>query len=412
MNCWFISIHGKRQRVDLGMFNYFQARLDNYWRSRQKSGGRPPVPSPLLGLLPEGVIPRGRALLVFLPDPIRDWLDGKEPRFFNPHGACLEWAKGLLRQGFQVDVIHYEDRETQITGDYQLVVAHVGPAISRIIPQLPPHIPVIRYATTAQWRWFDEQTVSRYQDLAIRRGISDLPLPTRLLCHEEEETLDQRANVIASLGEMTTRKFREAGFNAICINNAAYIYAATDEEIAHKVNRGRGFLYQGGIACVQKGLDLLIEAFAQEPDAHLYLDTWIEDDVLNAYRRELASPNIHFVRLTQRLERVRNRVDAVCPFLILAGLNSGQSTAMVAGTARGRIPVVAETADIPWTDGVVRIDASDVDSIRHAIRTAAALSDQELLRMSMATRDGFNRYFTPQAFASSLDRVLHSVNPQ
>jgi hypothetical protein len=343
---------------------------------------------------------------VFLPDPIRDWQNGRDPRFFNPHGACLEWAKGLLRQGFQVDVIHYEDRETQLTSDYQLVIAHVGPAISRIIPQLPPHVPVIRYATTAQWRWFEEQTSLRYHELAKRRGIPNLPEPTRLLCPEEEEALDQRANVIASLGEMTTRKFRVVGLNATCINNAAYIDAASDEQIAHKVNRGRGFLYQGGIACVQKGLDLLIEAFAQEPDAHLYLDTWIEDDVLNAYRRELASPNIHFVRLTQRLARVRNRVDAVCPFLILAGLNSGQSTAMVAGTARGRIPVVTESADIPWIDGAIRIEAADVPSIRKAIRHAVSRSDHELLEMSKAARNGFMTFFTPQSFASGVDVIL------
>ena len=270
---------------------------------------------------------------------------------------------------------------------------------------------MIRYATTAQWRWFDEQTVSRYQDLAKRRSIPDLPLPTRLLCHEEEEALDQRANLIASLGEMTTRKFREAGLNAICINNAAYINAATDEEIAHKVNRGRGFLYQGGSGCVQKGLDLLIEAFAQEPNIHLYLDTLIEDDVLNAYRRELASPNIHFVRLTQCLAPVRNRVDAVCPFLILAGLNSGQSTAMVAGTARGRIPVVTETADIPWTDGAIRIETSDVPSIRKTIRHAVSRSDQELLAMSRAARNGFMTYFTPQAFADAVDNVLTRTLP-
>jgi hypothetical protein len=196
------------------------------------------------------------------------------------------------------------------------------------------------------------------------------------------------------------------GLNATCINNAAYKHAASDEQIAHKVNRGRGFLYQGGIACVQKGLDLLIEAFAQEPDAHLYLDTWIEDDVLNAYRRELASPNIHFVRLTQRLARVRNRVDDVCPFLILAGLNSGQSTAMVAGTARGRIPVITESADIPWSDGTIKISGSDVPSIRKAISYAASLSDQKLLAMSKAARNGFMTFFTPQAFASGVDVIL------
>ena len=123
------------------MFNYWQARFDNYWRPRQRAGERPPVPAPLLGIRPEGCNSRGKALVIFLPDPIRDWKSGREPRFFNPHGACLEWVKGLLRQGFQVDVLHYEDRETQLSGDYQLVVAHVGPAISRIIPQLPPKSP-------------------------------------------------------------------------------------------------------------------------------------------------------------------------------------------------------------------------------------------------------------------------------
>jgi hypothetical protein len=365
-----------------------------------------------MGMRSEDGAPQGKALLVFVPDPIRDWRAGKTPRFFNPHGACLEWARGLMRLGYETDILHYEDETSEISNDYRLVVAHVGPAISRIIKRLPANVPVVRYATTAHWRWFDEQTEKRYQDFATRRGMPCAPIPTRLLHKEQEQALDQRADLIVSLGEMTTRKYSEAGLNAACIHNAAYIDPASDEELAHKTAKGRGFLYQGGIACVQKGLDLLLEAFAKEPDLHLYLDSWLEPDILAAYRREISLPNIHFVRFSLRHESVRRKVESACPFLILAGLNSGQSTAMVAGTARGRIPVVTETADIPWTDGVVRIDASDVDSIRHAIRTAAALSDQELLRMSMATRDGFNRYFTPQAFASSVDRVLHSVNPQ
>jgi glycosyltransferase involved in cell wall biosynthesis len=388
------------------MFTYWQARFDNYWRSRHKSGERRSVSKPLLGLGRGSSNTRGKALLVFLPDPIRDWQNGQDPQFFNPHGACLEWAKSLLRLGFELDVIHYDDIITQISGDYELVVAHVGPAISRIIPQLPSHVPLIRYATTAHWRWFEEQTTSRYQDLAERRGISDLTLPTRLLCHEEEETLDQRANLIASLGEMTTKKFCEAGLNAICINNAAYINAATDLEIEKKVNRGRAFLYQGGTGCVQKGLDLLIEAFAQERDIPLYLDTVIEEDLLDVYRKELSSPNIHFVRFSQRLKSVRNRVEAVCPFLILSGLNSGQSTAMVAGTARGRIPVVSKTADIPSVEGAIHIEESDTLSIRKAIRKAVSLDDNTLLQMSIAARDGFKRNFTPSVFASNIDDIL------
>jgi hypothetical protein len=294
-----------------------------------------------------------------------------------------------MRSGYETDVLHYDDVETEITPDYRLVVAHVGPAISRIIKILPTSVPVIRY-----------------RQLAERRGIPDLQLPTRLLCPEEEQELDQRANLIASLGEMTTRMFQAAGLNATCIHNAAYVKPATDEEIARKVTAGRGFLYQGGSGCIQKGLDLLIEAFAQERDIHLYLDSIIEPDIFTVYRKELALPNIHFSRLLVRAERVRAHVESSCPFLILAGLNSGQSTAMVAGTARGRIPVVNANADIPWEAGVIRIDSSDVPSIRNAIRTAAGWPDQDLLAMSMATRNGFERFFTPEGFASAVDRIL------
>jgi hypothetical protein len=316
-----------------------------------------------------------------------------------------------MRSGYETDILHYEDEDTTVHNDYRLVVAHVGPAISRIIRTLPANIPVIRYATTAHWRWFDEQTATRYRLLAERRNIPHFPLPTRLLCPEEEETLDQRANLIACLGEMTTRKFQEAGLNATCIHNAAYIEPATDEEIVRKVNGGRGFLYQGGSGCIQKGLDLLIEVFAQERDNHLYLDSIIEADILASYRKELALPNIHFSRLAIRSERLRAQMESTCPFLILAGLNSGQSTAMVAGTARGRIPVVNDNADIPWKSDIVRIETSDVPSVRNAIRSAATCSDQNLLVMSRAARDGFQKFFTPDAYAASVDRILGLTDP-
>lgn len=388
------------------MFDYWQARFDNYWRSRQKPAVRPPVPAPVMGLRSGESPPRGKALLVFMPDPVRAWQGGGTPRFFNPHGASLEWAKGLMRMGYETDVLHYEDTRTEIAADYRLVVAHVGPAISRIIKSLPANVPVIRYATTAHWRWFDEQTSTRYRNLAARKAIPDLPLPTRLLCPEEEEALDRRANLIACLGQMTTRKFQEAGLNAVCMHNAAYSEPASDEEIARKASNGRGFLYQGGSACVQKGLDLLLEAFSQEPDIHLYLDSLLEPDILACYRREISRPNIHFVRFSLRRRDIRDRVESNCPFLIYSGLNSGQSTAMVAGTAKGRIPVVTESADIPWREDIISIETPDVDAIRSAIRFAASLPDKDILRMTMATRNGFNQYFTQRNFADSVDRVL------
>jgi hypothetical protein len=79
---------------------------------------------------------------------------------------------------------------------------------------------------------------------------------------------------------------------------------------------------------------------------------------------------------------------------------------MVAGTAKGRIPVVTESADIPWTEDIISIQTPEVDAIRRAIRFAASLPDRDILRMTMATRNGFNQYFTQRNFADSVDRVL------
>ncbi|MCX6875068.1 MAG: hypothetical protein NTW21_14850 [Verrucomicrobia bacterium] len=329
--------------------------------------------------------------------------------YFNPHGASLEWALALARQGFETDIVHYEDGLFEPRGDYQLVVAHVGSAVSRLLQLQAREVPIIRYATTAHWQWFEEQTASRYQALAVRRGLPHLPSPTRVLRSEDEQTLDGRASLVVGLGRMTTRKYTEAGLSAVCINNAAYITPAAAEAIRKPMGSGKGFLYQGGIACVQKGLDLLIEAFAQERDLHLYLDTPLEPDVLAAYRSELALPNIHFVRPSLRFAAVRRRVAAACPFLIYAGLNSGQSTALVAGTALGRVPVVTETADLPWEDGLVRIGSPTVEGVREAIRRAAAMPLTERHALALAARDGFMRFFTPRAFAESVDGVLRTV---
>ena len=350
-----------------------------------------------------------RALVIFAPDAISNLKLGIYPRYFNPAGAMVQIATSLNEEGYSVDSIGITDCGFEVHNDYDLLIAHAGPAYSKYGELVGKSCRVLDYSTGCHWKAFNAQTAQRYENFAARRGIKPTATWMRPVIAEHEDYAAKRADMIVCLGPETARTFAPFSPRVVHVNNSAYVKPIAGKRPL-QASATRSFLYQGGTGNIQKGLDLLIEAFAAEPDLHLYIDSPIEFEVLRHYKKELSAFNIHYSEWRTKIPGGMRAILEKCAFVLHAGMNSGQSTALVGALYHGLVPVVTSEANLGLDDLEVRIDSPSIPSIRKAIRHASQMQLPEVLAMSQATTKAYATSFSPNAFKAGFRTAISEIS--
>ena len=159
----------------------------------------------------------------------------------------------------------------------------------------------MQYSSTSYWKEFNRMSRERYDDFCRRTGTCH---PVRRFARsfygteEGEEYLARRADATFLAGPRTAATFNGVSRNMTLLYLGSYV----EKDLLVPGLRLPGpreetrFLYSAGtMGNVQKGLDLLIEAFARLPHLHLYIYCQVEEEVRRAYQKELALPNIHYI---------------------------------------------------------------------------------------------------------------------
>ena len=298
-------------------------------------------------------------------------------RLFNYYGLTYEIVRALNENGYIVDIADL-NRELVPTKKYDLFVGHGG-RCRTILDHLPAHAVVYQYVSGAHWKPFNEESRQRYERFAGSKGI-EVPATYRrdmTALIDGEEYLLQKADCLFTIHcPRMVLTFREHQEKFFFTGLGAYIdrdlFTRHDER---DFDAGRrNFIYVGGTCGnIQKGMDVIIEAFARTPNLHLYIYCKIEDDVRRHYAGELALPNIHYIFhcrypvFKRRLKSIMRMVN----FSIHAPINTGLGTAFCGTMGLGLIPVgYVDLHDAP--DRMVLCQDWDVDSIAACIVQAAA----------------------------------------
>lgn len=344
---------------------------ENLVRAIRRPARAQPKPAPEFGITKfcNGNPPTKYALLSLSPTAWRTAVaQAPNIEIFNIIGLTFEIAKALNELGYSVDIVDICDNDFRPQKPYDLYLGHGGHT-GAILDSLPPDTFVIHYASGAAWDAFNRMSQERYDNFCRRRGLPRSRQFARSISGTEsgEERLARRSNAAFLSGPRTVATFTGISKRMELLYLGAYVQKDI-LPLRRDFSAGRrNFLCAGATSGnVQKGLDLIIEAFAQLPRLNLFIYCKVEKEILDAYARELRLPNIHYVYhysigpLRPKIRALLERVN----FTFGAPIDTGPGTAMLGTLGLGLIPV-----------GYIDIDASESESVLGDDFTVESLVD-------------------------------------
>ena len=331
----------------------------------------------IMGLLPqEGAERRGRALVSYMAAPAT-W-PADSPRFSGHSNAweSAEIVRQLRRSGYEVDVIDWSDRTFVIDGAYDLVIDIHGNLArsSRFISRRVLHV------TGSHPQFSNSAEDDRLSAVQLRRGVA--LRPRRRVASEQVCAFDESlkiADVVTLIGNRTTLSTFppeiQPKIRLVTVSGSTLSRVRSPEALPEP----KEFLWFAGSGAVHKGMDLVLELFANHPHLTLHCvgPYRRELDFVRAYRRELFSlPNIvDHGFLSPSGERFFEIASRCCGF-IMPSCSEGISPAAVTSLQFGLVPIISSRCgiDLPSDAGWV-LDACSLDTLTEAL---AELCDQPL----------------------------------
>lgn len=336
----------------------------------------------------------GYVLLSFITAPFL--LEPGKP-LANTHVVdfmALQIAETFLKLGYAVDVIDWDNREFKPKREYSFCIDLHN--LERLTPFLKKDCVKILHITGAHWLFSNGAEYKRLLALQGRRGITLTPrriVPPSLGI--------EHADVATTSGnEFTISTFSYAGkvIHRMPVPTTGLYPFNLKKDFERHRNR---FVWFGNAGMVHKGLDLVLEAFAQMPDHHLTVCGPVnkEKDFENAYAKELYhTPNIETVGWVDTDSQQFREITNNCVGVIFPSCAEGGGGSVVTCLHAGLIPIVSYESSIDVHDFGFLLRDCSVNEIERSVRTASQLSPAELRERSRKAWEYARSYYTRENY--------------
>jgi len=233
---------------------------------------------------------RGSVAISYLTWPFIIGLDEGKMRGHTNAYEVLEMARAFQELGFVVEICDWDNAEYQPPEDCRVAI-DIHDNLERWHKALPAGCVRILHATGPHWLSYNRGELERIAAIRDRRGVA--LKPWRQVSPSKAVEFADRATVLGNEYTMETFAFAGKPFSRIPISSA---YVLPWPEKRNIGEAKRKFLWVGSFGMVQKGLDLVLEAFAQMPELELTVcgRPEKEEDFFRLYEKELKrTPNIH-----------------------------------------------------------------------------------------------------------------------
>ena len=350
---------------------------------------------------------QGNMLLSYRVEPFL--LKPGEP-IQNSHTHYWEsWqiAKIFVDLGYSVDVIHSRNKTFRPEKNYSYFIGH-RINFDRIAGLLKGDCVKIAHLDTAHWIYNNYSTYQRKFELQRRRGIA-IKESHRLI---ELNLAIEKADYAVTYGNqftLDTYRYAQKPLFRIPISTCALFPSPENKNVG---SCRSNFLWFGSGGFVHKGLDLVLEAFAEMPEYHLYVCGPLqkEKDFVRAYYKELyETPNIHAVGWVDvdgpEFMEIANR----CLGLVYVSCSEAGGGSVITCMHAGLIPLVSYESSVDVDDFGVVLKGNSINAIKSTVQMVSQFPAEQLQQMTQKAWECARAGHTREKFAEEYKKVILGI---
>ncbi|MBU1007679.1 glycosyltransferase [Candidatus Dependentiae bacterium] len=358
---------------------------------------------------------RGRTLVSYIAASI---LKKDSSSFFDGHTHCWESkeiVKVFNKLGYIVDTIDYSNNWFLPQIKYN-VVFDIYTNLQRIAPFIDQNTVKILHLTGSHPRYQNQAEINRIRNFEQR--TKKLYTPKRLVPNVElaERSL-KLADFCTLLGNAHTLRTYPSQYH-----NKIFLIPVTASRLSYKkkenyVPKKREFLWFFGSGAIHKGLDLLIDIFAQHKNLILNIvgNIQYEKDFFNAYGKKIN--NSQNIRLHGSLAPSSNSFinilkDTFC--FIAPSCSEGTSPACATCLQAGLFPIVSRDTGVTLPEGAgIYLDTCSHQEITDAIFKIHSMDTKLLTKQIIECQKQAIMLYSRQNFTEKLTENLQQfLHPQ
>lgn len=358
----------------------------------------------VVSLKPNGVS-KGNVLLAYIIEPFL----GQDLDSLTSHTHFWESyqiAKTYLDMGYHVDVIDYRNHSFTPNISYTLFVS-ARTNFEKIAKKLNNDCIKMVHLDTAHWMFNNFAAYNRYAALQKRRSIT-------VRCKKilEQNWAIEVANCATVLGnDFTLGTYRYANkpmYQLSVPTCRTYKWPGKKNFEACRNN----FIWMGSSGIINKGLDLVLEAFTELPHCRLSVCGPIDEEkeFEKAYYHELyQSSNIKTigwidVSSDRFLDITRN-----CIALVYPSCSEGQAGAVATCMQAGLIPIVSYESGIDVHDFGILLEKCTVSEIKETINLVSKIPSKTLASMSRRSWEYAREYHSHKGYEKAYRKVAEKI---
>lgn len=366
------------------------------------------VPNPhedIVSLKPENEC-KGNVLLSLWIEPflVRD-----SEAISNTHAhnwRSLQVARTFLDLGYDVDVVDYRNGTFIPEKKYTFFVAF-RTNFERIAGLLNNDCIKIVHLDTAHWLFNNSASFRRGLSLQQRKGVT----LTGLRIVETNMAIECADYATVSGNQFTIGTYSYSKKPIFRIPYPTCAVYPWSEEKNYEACRNN-FLWFGSSGFVHKGLDLVLDVFAEIADCHLYVCGPIqsEKDFEQAYYKELyQTPNIHTLGWVDIDSPEFIEITNKCVGLIYPSCSEGGGGSAITCMQAGVIPIVSYESSVDVEDFGIILKESSLEEIKAAIQMITRLSAEKLGSMSRKAWEFATANHTREKYAEEFRQVIDRI---
>ena len=340
-------------------------------------------------------------LIVYITDP---FINGIKYTHQNSW-QVIEIAKAISKFGYNIDVCDYNYNKNDFNKKYDLLI-DLHPRDNAVYNKfLKPDCIKIAYLTGSNTSFSNIAEQKRIDDVYRRRNIKLIPRRQALLISKRIEDYDAAFFIGNEYNLKTYSEFKMPP--VYFIKNTGY-----DFNFCNDRRKANNFMFLGSAGQVHKGLDLLLEVFAEKcRDCNLYVCSSFENesDFCEAYKHELYNTsNIHPIGFVDIKSDKFKEIVEKCAYMIMPSCSEANAGSVLTAMSAGVIPIVSRECGFA-DDEVIHLKNCSKECIEKSIKYYAVKDNEWIKNESDKAIKIVKERYSEECFVESIYNGLKNV---